>query len=188
MEVVLTPSVQQTQETYYGRRQRVESGADTDALGENEQSFITGRNSFYMATVNEEGWPYIQHRGGPEGFLRVISPSQLAFADYKGNRQLISVGNLSQHRRVSLFLMDYPSRTRLKILGMAQVHKISEAPQEILNKIGDTSLGRTERVFVIDIVSFDWNCPQYITPRYSHEEMSPIIEGLKQRIHELENA
>ncbi|MDQ8184581.1 pyridoxamine 5'-phosphate oxidase family protein [Pelagicoccus sp. SDUM812002] len=187
MEIALTPSVQHTQETYYGRRQQVESGPDSDALGENEQSFIAGRNSFYMASVNEDGWPYIQHRGGPEGFLKVISPSQIAFADYKGNRQLISAGNLSLHSRVSLFLMDYPSRTRLKILGTAQVQKISEAPQEILNKIGNTSLGRTERVFVIDIVSYDWNCPQYITPRYSQEEMSPIIEGLKQRIHELEN-
>ncbi|EDY83001.1 pyridoxamine 5'-phosphate oxidase family protein [Verrucomicrobiia bacterium DG1235] len=186
MEIALTPSVKRTQESFYGKAQSVADGSPTDALSENEQAFIEARDSFYMATVNEDGWPYIQHRGGPAGFLKVLSPSQIAFADYKGNRQLISAGNLSQQNRVSLFLIDYPSRTRLKILGTASVYKLSDTPPELLSRIGD--LDRAERVFLTDVISFDWNCPQYITPRYSHEEIAPLIEGLKKRIKELENS
>ncbi|MDQ8201245.1 pyridoxamine 5'-phosphate oxidase family protein [Pelagicoccus enzymogenes] len=186
MEIALTPSVQKAQEAAYGRHQTVEKGAETDALGEGEQAFVQARNSFYMATVNEDGWPYIQHRGGPTGFLKTISPERIAFADYKGNRQLISTGNLSRHDRVALFLIDYPSRTRLKILGRARTYPLSETPPEVLDGIGDTTLGRAERVFVIDVVSFDWNCSQYITPRYSHEEIAPLVAGLKQRIQDLE--
>lgn len=188
MEIVLTPRVKETQEAFYGRHQNVTPGPATDLLREEEQTFIESRNSFYMATVNEDGWPYIQHRGGSTGFLKAISPSQVAFADYKGNRQLVSTGNLSSNNRVSLFLIDYPNRTRLKILGETKVYPKSDIPEEILAKMSDLELRRTERFFLIDVVSYDWNCPQYITPRYSEEEIAPVIEALKQRIHDLENS
>ncbi|MGA9576649.1 MAG: pyridoxamine 5'-phosphate oxidase family protein, partial [Terrimicrobiaceae bacterium] len=110
LEIAVTPSVVEAQKRYFGRSTRLESGLDRDALGPEETEFIAARDSFYMATVSETGWPYIQHRGGRPGFLRVVDPHTLAFADYRGNRQLLSTGNLAANDRVSLFLMDYPRR------------------------------------------------------------------------------
>lgn len=188
MEIALTPSVKEAQETYYGRHQKVEEGSSIDPLGPREQEFIQSRDSFYMATVNEDSWPYIQLRGGPVGFLKIVKPTQLTFADYKGNRQLVSTGNLSRNNRVSLFLIDYPSRTRLKVLGTAQVFNTKAAPIDMVKKVSSATLGRAERLFVIDVVSFDWNCPQYITPRYTRNEIGSIVEGLQARIQELERS
>ena len=121
LEIAVTPSVVEAQKRSFGRAARLESGLDRDALGPEETEFIAARDSFYMATVSETGWPYIQHRGGRPGFLRVVDPHTLAFADYRGNRQLLSTGNVAANDRVSLFLMDYPRRERLKILGHARV-------------------------------------------------------------------
>src|SRR5205085_11555731 len=127
------------------------------------KAFIHSRDSFYMATISETGWPYVQHRGGQPGFLRVISPTALAFADYKGNHQLLSTGNLAVNDRVSLFLMDYPQRTRLKILGHARVEDAREHP-ELVKQYSTPDVQRiVERVVLIDVVSFDWNCQKYIT-------------------------
>jgi len=136
--------------------------------------------------VSETGWPYLQHRGGEIGFLRVISPSQLAFADYKGNRQLISVGNLAATDRVMLFLMDYPQRTRLKILGHARIENAKEHPEHVAQLAGPEAQDQVERLVFIDVVSFDWNCTQHITPRYTVEEIKGIVAPLQQRIAELE--
>ena len=139
-----------------------------------------------MATINENGWPYIQHRGGRVGFLRVLDPQTLAFADYRGNRQMLSTGNLAANERVAFFLMDYPRRTRLKILGHARVEDARQHP-ELVEQLADPDARPiVERLFLIKVVAFDWNCPKYITPRYTAAEIEQIVGPLKQRIAELE--
>jgi len=123
-----------------------------------------------MATVSETGWPYVQHRGGQPGFLRVINPTSMAFADYKGNRQLISCGNIAANDRVALFLIDYPRQARLKILGNACVEDAREHP-ELVTQFAEPGVHRiVERLFLIEVVAFDWNCSQHITPRFTVEE------------------
>jgi len=185
-ELAFTPAVSEAQKRYYGKAQQVQSAAPQDTLTEDEISFIQSRDSFYMGTVSETGWPYIQHRGGPVGFLRVLSPTSLAFADYKGNRQLLSTGNLAGTNRVALFLMDYPARTRLKILGHARVEDAREHP-ELVAQLAEPEVRPTvERLFFIDLVSFDWNCPQHITPRYTLAEIKQMVAPLERRIAELE--
>ncbi len=181
-----TDAVHRAQEHYYGKSQPAKSAPERDALTEDEISFIQARDSFYMATVSESGWPYIQHRGGPVGFLRVLGPSSLAFADYKGNRQLLSTGNVSVTDRVTLFLMDYPQQTRLKILGHAQVKDAREHPDLVAKLADPEDQHSVERLFFIDVVSFDWNCPQHITPRYTEAEIKQIVAPLRTRIAELE--
>ena len=183
-EIALTPAVREAQQRYFGRSANVPAGADRDPLGPEEVAFIGERDSFYMATVSESGWPYLQHRGGRPGFLRVLNPHTLAFPDYKGNRQLLSTGNISINDRVSLFLMDYPRRERLKILGHARVEPVSA---ELVEKIAISGVQPpVERVFFIDVVSFDWNCSQYITPRYTATDVEGALGPLKARIAELE--
>lgn len=186
MNLVLTPAVQQAQERYFGRHQVKEEVPASDALTPEETDFIALRDSFYMATVSETGWPYVQHRGGPVGFLRVLDPGRLGFADFKGNRQLLSTGNLAVTDRVALFLMDYPNRTRLKILGHTRVLDAREHPT-LLDQLAPGELrAKVERLFLIDVVSFDWNCPQYITPRFSLSEFEHFAAPLKARIADLE--
>lgn len=186
LEIVVTPAVARAQELYFGRAINVSDAPERDPLTADEQSFIAARDSFYMATITETGWPYVQHRGGKSGFLRVINPSTLAFADYKGNRQLISTGNLTMNDRVALFLMDYPQRTRLKILGHARVEDARQHP-ELVAQLAEPEASRiVERLFFIDVVSFDWNCPKYITPRYTAAEVEAVVAPLRRRIAELE--
>jgi predicted pyridoxine 5'-phosphate oxidase superfamily flavin-nucleotide-binding protein len=185
-ELTFTDSVRRAQEQYYGQPRVVRHVPEPDPLTHDEIEFIQARDSFYIASVSETGWPYLQHRGGEIGFLRVISPSQLAFADYKGNRQLISVGNLAATDRVMLFLMDYPQRTRLKILGHARIENAKEHPEHVAQLAGPEAQDQVERLVFIDVVSFDWNCTQHITPRYTVEEIKGIVAPLQQRIAELE--
>jgi predicted pyridoxine 5'-phosphate oxidase superfamily flavin-nucleotide-binding protein len=186
INLAVTDSVRQAQEHYYGSSQRVASSPQRDLLTEEEMAFIRARDSFYLATVNESGWPYIQHRGGPAGFLRILNPRTLAFADYRGNRQMLSTGNLAANDRVALFLMDYPQRTRLKILGNARVEDARQHP-ELAQQLAEPEVHRSvERLFFIEIAAFDWNCPKYITPRYTAEEIDKLVAPLKQRIAELE--
>jgi uncharacterized protein len=165
----------------------VAGAAERDALTESEAAFIAERDSFYIATTNSDGWPYIQHRGGAAGFLKVLGPNLLGFADLKGNRQMLSIGNLTGDDRVALFLMDYPHRERLKILGHARVIDAREdaALAEKLSP-GDELKGRVERLFLIEVVSYDWNCPKYITPRFTEVEIERFAAPLKARIVELE--
>jgi len=125
-------------------------------------------------------------RGGAPGFLRVVSPTQLAFGDYKGNRQMLSTGNVAANNRVALFLMDYPQRTRLKILGRARVVDARERPDLVTQLAEPEVRGNVERLFLINVVSFDWNCPKYITPRYTAAEVDEAVAPLRQRIAELE--
>jgi predicted pyridoxine 5'-phosphate oxidase superfamily flavin-nucleotide-binding protein len=177
-DIAFTDSVKAAQEAYGSRdnndRLQAKAGPN-DRLGPKEARFIAERDTFYLATCGESGWPYVQHRGGPQGFLRVLSESRLAYADFRGNTQLISVGNVSVDDRCSLILMDYPGRKRLKILGHMHVHGAEDAPAEVLEavQLGDYR-GLVERVVVIDVAAFDWNCPQHITQRYTEEEFATM--------------
>ena len=186
LDLAFTPHVLEAQQHYYGRAQVLSPAMADDPLGENEIAFIHSRDSIYMSSVSETGWPYMQHRGGPTGFLKVISRNEIAFADYKGNRQMLSTGNVATNDRVCLFLMDYPRRERLKLLGHAEVLDARDHP-ELVSKIAAPDLVKiTERIVRIRIVSFDWNCPKYITPRYTAAEVAEVVAPLKQRIAELE--
>ena len=189
MHEVLTPAVLNAERHYYGRAYATSDAAPApEALGGDERAFIESRNSFYMATITENGWPYLQHRGGTKGFLRITGPNELMFADHGGNRQMISVGSLAVNDRVNLFLMDYPARERLKILGHAKVLDAREHPDlvvKIAPPAGHTA--KVERIFVIDVLSYDWNCPKFITPRFTAEEVQTIVTPLKARIAELES-
>lgn len=185
LRTLTTPAVQAEQTRYYGLSRVPATGSVTQQLGPEEQAFIAARDSFYLATVSENGWPYVQHRGGPKGFLRVIGPTQLAFADYNGNRQLLTTGNVQAHRRVALFLMDYAARERLKILGHARVLPAAEAG-EWIPQLAVPPRTVIERVFVIDVIGFDWNCPKYITPRFTADEVAAMTAPLQERIAELE--
>ena len=157
-----------------GSRQAYErmarSGHFEDGFGEFEKEFIEARESFYMATVTPDGWPYIQHRGGPAGFLRVLDKRTLAFTDYGGNKQYISAGNLSTNDRVSLFLMDYPHQARLKVIGHARALKPGENP-EIDARLLTEHGAKVEGVLVITVKGYDWNCSQHITPRFTEAEL-----------------
>ena len=185
-QLALTDAVHRAQEHYYGKAQATRPAPERDALTEDEISFIQSRDSFYMASVSESGWPYIQHRGGPAGFLRVLGPTSLAFADYKGNRQLLTTGNVAGNDRVALFLMDYPQRTRLKILGHARIEDAREHPELVAKFAEADAQAAVERIFFVDVVGFDWNCPQHITPRFTLEEIKPLVAPLQARIAELE--
>lgn len=187
MQLMLTPDVQAAEERYFGKHQSVEVTHERDAFSPHEAAMIASRDSFYMATTNSDGWPYLQHRGGPAGFLKVLGPHQLGFADFKGNRQLLSTGNLDGNDRVALFLMDYPNRERLKILGHARVLD-ARANADLAGQLSPTPELRKkiERLFLIEVVSFDWNCPQYITPRFTQAEVEGLVAPLKARIAELE--
>lgn len=141
------------------------------------RNFIAERDSFYMASVNSDGFPYIQHRGGPKGFLKVIDQKTLGFADFRGNKQYISCGNLSDNNKVCLFLMDYPNKARIKLWGTAEVNEEEQSLTGSLS-VSDYN-GKVERAFIIHIEAWDRNCPQHITPRYTEEELIQISEKMK---------
>ena len=157
-----------------------------DRFTENERAFIASRDSFYMASVSETGWPYVQHRGGPQGFLKVVNDRTLAFADYRGNRQYISVGNLAANERVCLFLMDYPRRARLKIYAHAEKLALDADPALAELVAMPSYRAKPERLFRLRLDAFDWNCPQHITPRYTEAEIAVAVQPLRQRLAELE--
>ena len=187
-KAVLTPSVLEAENHYYGLTYRsFEDADDIDRLRDEEIEFIESRDSFYLATVTENGWPYLQHRGGPSGFLKSLGENQIGFADYGGNRQMISVGSLSAGDRISLFLMDYPNRERLKILGHAKVLDARDHP-DLADAVAPPQGhgAKVERIFMIDVQSYDWNCPKFITPRYTREEIEKAVQPLHTRIAELE--
>ncbi len=188
LDLMFTDSVRRVQQESYGHAAMITGALERDPLRAAEVEFIAARDSFYIGTVSETGWPYIQHRGGPPGFLRVLDSSTLAFADYKGNRQLLTTGNLAVNNRVALFLMDYPNRERLKILGRARVVDGRTNPELLTQVAPSDTNGNVERLMVIDVVSFDWNCTKYITPRYSADEVETLVTSLRARITELEAA
>jgi len=185
LRTLLTPEVQAEQIRAYGRT-RVPQETDMElGLGAEERTFIAHRDSFYLASVTEEGWPYVQHRGGPPGFLHVASPTTLLFPDYNGNRQLISAANVVHRRRVALFLMDYVARERLKILGHADVLSAAEA-EAWLRKLAVPPRTQVERVIRLEVVGYDWNCSKYITPRFTSADVEATLAPLRTRIADLE--
>ena len=186
LDLMFTDAVCRAQNQYYGQAGKIAGALDRDPLGQAEAEFIAARDSFYVGSISESGWPYVQHRGGPAGFLRLLNETTLVFADYKGNRQLLSTGNVSANDRVALFLMDYKNRERLKILGHARIEDPRAHP-ELTAQVTDLKMrSSVERLVFIDVVSFDWNCPKYITPRYSSEEIEELVGPLRARIAELE--
>ena len=178
-DITFTDSVKATQLDYGSRsnNERLQNHAGpNDQLGAKEAAFIALRDTFYLATVNEDGWPYVQHRGGPAGFLKVLEPNQLAYADFRGNTQLISVGNASRNDRCSIILMDYPNRRRLKILGHMQVKDARQLEADAVSTVSHPEYkAKIERIVLIDVVAFDWNCPQHITRRYTESEYSASL-------------
>jgi hypothetical protein len=188
--IVFTPAVRALQEADGSRAGYAKNDLGEphhDRLGEREAAFIGMRESFYMASVTETDWPYIQHRGGPAGFLRVIDEKTIAFADFRGNRQFVSVGNLAKNDRVALFLMDYPHQARLKILGHAKVIELKDDPALAAKLVLPGYRAKPERAFVITVEAFDWNCPQHITQRFTLADVERATEGLRNRIAELED-
>jgi predicted pyridoxine 5'-phosphate oxidase superfamily flavin-nucleotide-binding protein len=187
----LTTAVGEAQRASYGQSHGPPLAPDSDRLGAREITFILARDSFYLASLTEAGAPYIQHRGGPVGFLRVLDERTMGFADYGGNRQLLTAGHLRRDPRVALFLMDYPARRRLKIDGMAEVVLLADDPQ-LAEQLGPQraeagKAGEVERLFLIRVEAFDWNCPQFITPRFSEVELEAQLRPLQERIAELED-
>ena len=189
-ELAFTPLVKEQQQKHDSRHlyERVERSDDMgDRLGPMEQEFIGDRDGFYMASTTETGWPYIQYRGGSKGFLHVLDDRTIAFADLRGNKQYISVGNLSHDDRVALFLMDYPRQSRLKILGRVRVHEGDAEAQRLIEQLrvpGEKT--PAERAFVIQVEAFDWNCPQHIVPRYTEAELAEALDPIRKRVAELE--
>ena len=177
-DIAFTDSVKAAQENNGSRAQneRYQSKfGPNDELGSRETDFIAQRDTFYLATVSETDWPYVQHRGGPPGFLRVMGPKQLAYADFRGNTQLVSVGNVSKNDRCSIILMDYPKRRRLKILGHMRVEDAESVDAQTLAVVELPDYkARVERIVFIDIAAFDWNCPQHITRRYTESEFEAL--------------
>jgi len=177
-DITFTDSVKTAQEHNGSRahNERLQSNfGPNDQLGPRETDFIAQRDTFYLATVSETDWPYVQHRGGPPGFLRVMGPNQMAYADFRGNTQLVSVGNVSKNDRCSMILMDYPKRRRLKILGHMRVEDADSVDARTLAAVELPGYkARVERVVFIDIVAFDWNCPQHITRRYTESEFENL--------------
>ena len=190
-KIAFTPSVQAAQARMGSRDayRSIELGA-TEAveLGPYEVEFIGARDSFYQGTVGESGWPYVQHRGGPTGFLKVLDPQTIGYADFSGNRQYISVGNLDGDDRVSLFLMDYPGQRRLKIWGRARLIDEDSEPALVARLESPDYRARVERGVVITVEAFDWNCPKYITPRFTEREVRDLVTGWKREAEHVEAA
>jgi uncharacterized protein len=185
-KIAFTSTVKAVQSSHGSRGiyERMERDSEQpDALGDWEAQFLAQRDSFTMATVGENGWPYVQHRGGPKGFVHVLDPHTIAFADFRGNRQYISVGNLKTDDRVALIFMDYPNRARLKVLAHAS---ISEEPSVLAQVENPDYKARVERAIVFRVEGFDWNCPQHITPRFTEDEILAMTRPLRERLAALE--
>ena len=157
-----------------------------DRFGANEAGFIAARDSFYLASVSQSGWPYVQHRGGPPGFLRLLDDKTLAFADYRGNRQYISLGNIQADDRVCLILVDYPRKARLKILAHMRVEDLAASPDLAARLLDADYPAKAERAYLLRLEAFDWNCPQHIRPRYTAAEIELAVSPLHRRIEALE--
>ena len=188
LDIASTPSVRAAQAANGSAELWSEGRGDRsfDRFTAAEAAFIASRDSFYLATVSETGWPYVQHRGGPLGFLRMLDDRTLAFADFRGNRQYITLGNLAASDRACLFLMDYRRRARLKIYAHAEMRDLTADPDLAERLAMPAYRGRAERAFVLKLVAFDWNCQAHITPRFTERELEEALEPVKRRIEQLE--
>ena len=186
-DIAFTPAVKAAQQARGSREAyaRMEQGAGWEnRITPELAAFAAQRDSFYLGTAAASGQPYIQHRGGPKGFLRALNEEQFAFADFAGNRQYISAGNLDENNQAVLFLMDYPNRRRIKIWGTARV---VEDDDRLLSQLTDPAYpGKPERAIVFDVAAWDVNCPQHITPRWTEQELDAKVERLERRVEDLE--
>lgn len=189
LDIAITPSVRAAQAAMGADRAWIDfkGHREFDRFTEQEAAFIAERDSFYMASVSETGWPYMQHRGGPPGFLKMVDTQTLAFADYRGNRQYISTGNLAANPKICLFLMDYPRRARLKIYALAEAVTAESDPALAAATAMPGYRAKVERLFRLRLQAFDWNCPQHITPRFTEAEISDAVRPLRERVATLEN-
>jgi predicted pyridoxine 5'-phosphate oxidase superfamily flavin-nucleotide-binding protein len=172
-EIAFTDAVKKLQEKYGSRKnyERMEKFSVIDGLTDHEMTFIENRDSFYLASIGVKEFPYVQHRGGPKGFLKVLDTKRLGFIDFIGNRQYVSVGNMATNTNVSLIMIDYPSRARLKIFAKAEIVALDDNSELFKTLNLDNYKFRPERMMVFHIEAYDWNCPQHITPRYTTEEI-----------------
>jgi uncharacterized protein len=188
LDIAVTPSIRAAQAKMGADRiwRDFKGHREFNRFTENEAAFIADRDSFYMATVSEAGWPYVQHRGGPRGFLKLVNDQTLAFADYRGNRQYISTGNLAANDRACLFLMDYPQRARLKIYAHVETLALDDDPNLTALVTMPDYKAKLERIFRLRLETFDWNCQQHITPRFTEHNISEVVRPLRERLAELE--
>lgn len=188
LDIATTPSVRAAQAKMGSAHVWEDFKGDRtfDRFTPKEAAFIEQRDSFYMATVSETGWPYVQHRGGPPGFLKVAGEKTLAFADYRGNRQYISVGNLGADDRAALILTDYARRTRLKVFAHVETVEL-DADRDLAAFVAMPQYkAKPERIVFLHLVAFDWNCPQHITPRFTKAEIAAAVQPLRGRLAALE--
>ena len=188
LDIMATPAVRAAQAAMGSDRTwtNFKGHREFDRLGTDEIAFIADQDHLYMATVGETGWPYVQHRGCKAGFVKVIDATTLAFPDYRGNRQYISVGNLSADDRVALILVDYPRRARMKILGRVEIVSAAERPDVAAIVLDPDDKAKVERIMILHLVTFDWNCPQHITPRFTEAEVGQAIKPLMDHVAALE--
>jgi uncharacterized protein len=188
LDITATPSVRAAQAANGSRDmwEHFKGHRAFDRFTDGEAAFIAERDSFYMATVSESGWPYVQHRGGPPGFLKVLDEKTLGFADFRGNLQYISLGNITADDRVALILVDYPNRARLKILAHMEARDLAAEPDLAARLVLPGYKAKPERAFLLHLETFDWNCPQHITPRFTMADIEPAVSSLRSRIAELE--
>ncbi len=188
LDVAVTPSVRAAQAEMGADRlwEHFDGDRAADRFGAQEAGFIALRDSFYIASVSETGWPYVQHRGGPPGFLKLVDDRTLAFADYRGNRQYISTGNFAANGKACLFLMDYPHRARLKIYAEAEKPAVDADPALTALVTDAGYKAKIERIFRLRLVAFDWNCAQHITPRFTEREVTQAVRPMQDRLAALE--
>lgn len=169
-----------------GARALAGQDAGPDELGPDEAEFLVSRDGFYLASVSETGWPYVQYRGGPPGFVHVLDKRRLAWAEVRGNRQYISTGNLRADDRVALFFMDYARQARLKLFGSAHTVPLDDDPALTGRLTARRTDGRVERLMVVEVEGFNWNCHQHITPRYTEAELETVLAPIRTRMDVLE--
>jgi predicted pyridoxine 5'-phosphate oxidase superfamily flavin-nucleotide-binding protein len=188
LDIAATPSVKAVQAKMGTDRlwQDFKGHREFDHFDDDVAGFIADRDSFYMATVSETGWPYVQHRGGPRGFLKIVDSHTLAFADFRGNRQYISTGNLAADNRACLLLMDYPHRARLKIYVRVEILGVDDDPKLTALVISPSYKAKVERIYRLRLETYDWNCAQHITPRFTEADISQAVAPLRTRLTKLE--
>jgi predicted pyridoxine 5'-phosphate oxidase superfamily flavin-nucleotide-binding protein len=188
LNIAATPSVKDAQRANgsAGHWSNFSGERTFDRFRDSEKAFITARDSFYMATVSETGWPYVQHRGGPSGFIRVLDDKTLAVADFRGNTQYISVGNLAAGDRAALIMVDYPNRRRLKIYAHVEIKSLADNPELAAAVATPGYKAKPERVLLFHLDAFDWNCPQHITQRFTEAEIDAALAPVRERLAQLE--
>ena len=187
-EIAFTDAVKKLQEKQGSRKgyERMEKFNVIDGLTEGEMSFVQNRDSFYLASIGVKEFPYVQHRGGPKGFLKVLDSKRLGFIDFAGNKQYVSVGNMATNTNVSLIMIDYPTRTRLKIVARAEVIELKDNPELYESLDFNDYKFRAERMMIFHIEAYDWNCPQHIIPRYTVDEINEAFLPQKEYTKRLE--